>query len=71
VREVAGGIINIIFLIDLFYCTLINFNRKSRNMAPMVNLIILEQNMSNNKIDGNNVRLMLSFATVFRWKNVG
>jgi len=58
VREVAGGIINIIFLIDLFYCTLINFNRKSRNMAPMVNLIILEQNMSNNKIDGNNVRLM-------------
>src|SRR3989344_4475392 len=34
-------------------------------MALMVNLIILEQNMSNNKIDGNNVCIMVKLHELF------
>ena len=70
---VAGGIIIFIFLMDCFYCNLINCiirKVKSRNMALMVNLIILEQNMSQYNIDGNNVRLMVKFHELFILENV-
>ena len=64
-----GGDRIIIFdLMKFFYCNLINCNLnskvKSRNMALMVNLIICKD-MSNNKIDGNNVRLMKTMRIFF------